>query len=280
MTSEEKSSCCTIPAAKKLDRDYWNDQYVAETTKWDLGQISPALAHFFDGLTDKNSRILIPGCGSAYEAQYLLDKGFTHITLIDIAPHLVARLQKHFHGNPHIRVIQGDFFELKGEFDLIVEQTFFCALPPTMRPKYVWKMHQLLAPKGMLAGLLFNVQFEQNPPFGGSKSDYQQLFHGAFDLIELEETKLSAAPRLNSELFFRFTKNEAAIVALYAFAGITCNGCRTTVSQHFASIEHVLNVSMNNDFSEVLIVSTAPIDISILREKIQYEPHYTIEPIQ
>ncbi|MBK7956863.1 MAG: methyltransferase domain-containing protein [Bacteroidetes bacterium] len=275
MNNEEKSSCCAIPAVKNLDRDYWNNQYIAETTKWDLGQISPALANFFDGLSDKNSKILIPGCGSAYEAQYLLDKGFTNLTLIDIAPHLVARLQNHFQGNPHIRVIEGDFFELTGEFDLIVEQTFFCALPPSMRPKYVWKMHQLLAPEGMLAGLLFHVQFEQNPPYGGSKSEYEALFKGAFQLSALSETSLSAAPRLNSELFFKFIKNKEVIAKLYKFSGITCNGCRETVSNHYASIENVVNVAMNNDFSEVLIVSTAPIDIYILREKFNTNPIIT-----
>ena len=41
---------------------------------------------------DKTASILIPGCGNAYEAEYLLANGFKNITIIDIAPSLVAQL--------------------------------------------------------------------------------------------------------------------------------------------------------------------------------------------
>jgi hypothetical protein len=44
-------------------------------TGWDLGQVSPPLKAYIDQLTDKNLRILIPGCGNSYEAEYLLEKG-------------------------------------------------------------------------------------------------------------------------------------------------------------------------------------------------------------
>ena len=67
---------------------------------------------------------------------------------------------KKFKNNPNIKIVLGDFFAHKGKYDLIIEQTFFCALPPTMRQKFVWKMHQLLADEGKLAGLLFNRAFE------------------------------------------------------------------------------------------------------------------------
>ena len=77
-------------------------------------------------------------------------------------------------------MILGAFFEHKGNYDLIIEQTFFCALPPTMRQKYVWKMHQLLRDSGKIVGLLFNKIFESGPPFGGSKAEYVSLFKDAF----------------------------------------------------------------------------------------------------
>jgi len=80
-------------------------------------------------------------------------------------------LKKNFIANTRIQVLLGDFFNHKGEYDLIIEQTFFCALPPTMRQKYVWKMHELLAKDGILAGLLFNRKFEVSPPFGGSQEE-------------------------------------------------------------------------------------------------------------
>jgi hypothetical protein len=44
-------------------------------------------------VTDKTNRILIPSCGNSYEAEYLLEQGFTN-TVIDIAPTSVAVLKK------------------------------------------------------------------------------------------------------------------------------------------------------------------------------------------
>lgn len=118
---------------------------------------------------------MIPGCGNSYEADYLLSQGFTNITLLDISPTLVKILQEKFKNNSNLKIVLGDFFKDQGEYDLILEQTFFCALPPTMRDNYVLKMYCLLAEKGLLAGLLFNKTFESGPPFGGSLNEYKKL---------------------------------------------------------------------------------------------------------
>jgi cyclopropane fatty-acyl-phospholipid synthase-like methyltransferase len=81
----------------------------------------------------------------------------------------VAVLQEKFKNNSSIKIILGDFFDHQEKYDIIVEQTFFCALPPTMRQHYVSKMHSLLKSNGLLIGLLFNRSFEKSPPFGGNK---------------------------------------------------------------------------------------------------------------
>ena len=152
--SEEK--CCVVTCDLPLDQTYWNNQYQANATGWDLGQVSPPIKTYIDTIENKEVKILIPGCGNAYEAEYLIQQGFTNITVIDIAPSLVENLKQRFANNKNIRVVLGNFFEHHGTYDYIIEQTFFCALPPTMRQKYVWKMHQLLSDYGKLIGLLFN----------------------------------------------------------------------------------------------------------------------------
>ena len=188
------------------NQTFWDYQYKADTMGWDLGKVSPPIKSYIDTLTDKNSRILIPGCGNSYEAEYLLEQGFINVTLIDIAPTLVKKLKNKFKGNSNINVILADFFEHHGEYDLILEQTFFCALPPTMRQKYVSKMHQLLTKEGKIAGLLFNRTFESGPPFGGSLEEYEKLFKNAFDFLKIEECKNSVAPRAGFELWIEFQK--------------------------------------------------------------------------
>jgi methyl halide transferase len=185
-----------------LNEQYWNNRYANHATGWDLGQVSPPLQAYIDQLADKNLRILIPGCGNTYEAVYLLQQGFANITVLDIAPLLVAELQKRFANEPGIEVIAGDFFDHRGEYDLILEQTFFCAIDPALRPVYAQQMHQLLAPGGKLIGVLFATEFAAaGPPFGGTADEYRTYFEPYFELQVLAPCYNSAKPRMGNELF-------------------------------------------------------------------------------
>jgi SAM-dependent methyltransferase len=274
------NQCCVVSCEKPLDQDYWEAQYKAKSTGWDLGQVSPPIKEYIDTVKNKNCSILIPGCGNTYEAEYLLQQGFTNITVIDIAPTLVEDIKQKFAGNSNIKIIQGDFFEHQGQYDLIIEQTFFCALPPMMRQKYVWKMHQLLVDGGTLSGLLFNRSFEISPPFGGSKEEYNKLFDAAFDFLKMDVALNSITPRTNSELFFELRKNHNVKVILYQFEGITCTGCMSTVISQFETLKDVLNASMSTNFAEVLMVSKKEIPLMELQKIISYDEKYTIIKVQ
>ncbi len=191
-----------------LDKEYWENRYLQKDTGWDLGQVSPPIKAYIDQLENKEISILIPGCGNAYEANYLLEKGFSNITLVDLSPTLVEQLMSNLNAcqSQNIKVICGDFFSLNKKFDLIIEQTFFCALHPSLRKDYCIKMSELLAPTGKLVGLLFNRSFENNPPFGGSEEEYEELFSTFFQIQKMEPCYNSIAPRQGSELFVSMTK--------------------------------------------------------------------------
>lgn len=191
----------------RLDGDYWSNRYNDGTSSWDLGEVSPPLKEYIDQLKNKNIRILIPGCGNTYEADYLLEKGFTNITVIDIAPVLVDHLKEKYKDDQNIRIILGDFFEHQSEYDLILEQTFFCALDPALREKYIAKMYELLATGGKLVGVLFNRRFEeQGPPFGGIKEEYEPMFAPYFDLKTFAPCYNSFSRRKDTELFINLVK--------------------------------------------------------------------------
>lgn len=188
---------------KTNTKDYWNGLYQANDTGWDIGYPSPALAGYIDQLTDKNIQILIPGCGNSYEAKYLLDNGFTNITLIDIAPQLTAALKEKFssYRPDNLQIITGDFFEHEGSYDLILEQTFLSALHPSLRSAYAEKMHSLLQPGGRLAGVLFNRQFDDSPPYGGSIEEYKNMFSEKFVMRIMVPCYNSIERRSGTEVF-------------------------------------------------------------------------------
>lgn len=190
----------------KLNNDYWQNRYESNETGWDAGEITTPLKEYFDQIEDKSLRILIPGCGNGYEFEYLIKNGFTNVFTLDYARTPLENIQKRTNCNKS-QLIQEDFFEHKGEYDIIIEQTFFCALEPSFREKYVAKMHSLLSEKGKLSGLLFQFPLtESGPPFGGSKDEYLDLFSEKFEIKILKTAHNSIKPRQGNELFFIFTK--------------------------------------------------------------------------
>lgn len=189
-----------------LDQHYWDTRYQQNQTGWDVGYAATPLRNYVAQLTDTTVSILIPGCGNAYEAEALLALGFSDITLLDISPTLVENVKTKLRAYPSVKVLHGDFFEHSGQYDLILEQTFFCALDPELRPAYVQQMHRLLKPEGKLVGLLFDRDFVGGPPFGGSAVEYQVLFEPFFTLHTFERAYNSIPPRAETELFINLRK--------------------------------------------------------------------------
>ena len=103
--------------------------------------------------------------------------------------------------------IDTEHFKLEKKFDLVIEQTFFCALQPNQRKDYVKKMAEVIKPGGKLAGVLFDFPLtEQGPPFGGSQEEFGKLFKPYFTITKMERCYNSIKPRMGNELFFELIK--------------------------------------------------------------------------
>jgi hypothetical protein len=194
--------------SEQLSGDYWDQRYITSQVQWDIGAVSTPLKEYIDQLNDRSLRVLIPGCGNAYEAYYLHEKGFTNITLVDISAVVTNKLKLQLieDNKEEIRVVNADFFSFEGTYDLILEQTFFCALHPSLRESYVKKMSSLMSEKGKIAGVLFNRDFEGGPPFGGNISEYQKLFLPVFHIRTLSPCYNSIPPRAGAEAFIILEK--------------------------------------------------------------------------
>ncbi len=192
-----------------LDEKFWSEKYISGETVWDIGHVSTPLKEYIDQLSDKNLKILIPGGGNSYEAEYLFNQGFINVSVVDISIIPLENLSKRVPLFPKENLLHLDFFELEETYDLILEQTFFCAQDPNLRHKYVSKMHQLLKPTGKLVGVLFKTPLnEDKPPFGGNEKEYRSLFEEQFNIERMETAYNSIPPRAGSELFIKMSRSK------------------------------------------------------------------------
>lgn len=188
------------------NKKYWEKRYEKGETGWDTGYISAPLKAYIDQLTNKEIKILIPGCGNAYEAQYLHDQGFTNVVVVDFVQKVLNYLIDRSPGFPKKNIILGDFFAHEGQYELILEQTFLSSIDPQLRPTYVKKIYDLLAPNGKLSGVLFDFELDGGPPYGGTISLYEDYFKNLFDIHTLKPCYNSSESWQDLELFIILNK--------------------------------------------------------------------------
>ena len=192
-----------------MNKQYWSNRYIQNTTGWDLGKVSPPIKVFVDKLINKKINILIPGSGNGYEAEYLFLNGYLNTSVVDLAKEPLQNIKKRVANFPEKQLIEANFFNLSKnqKFDLIIEQTFFCAINPKLREQYVKMCYSLLNNGGRIVGLLFyDIPLKEDPPFGGDKFEYLKLFEPFFEILIFEKCMNSHSSRMGKEYWIEFTK--------------------------------------------------------------------------
>ena len=189
-----------------LSEEFWSERYKTDQTGWDLGTVSTPIKEYVDQLTNKDLKILIPGCGMGYEAEYLHEQGFTNVHIIDLSIEPLNAFKERVKDFPTEHIHKGDFFAHEGKYDLILEQTMFCAIDPALRSNYAEAVNKLLNPLGKLVGVLFDFPLESGPPYGGSKEEYLEHFQAHFDEVSIERCYNSIPPRADREFFIKLCK--------------------------------------------------------------------------
>lgn len=191
----------------KLSPEYWNKTYETNRIGWDIGYVSTPLKDYFDQLRDKSIRILIPGAGNAYEAEYLWKQGFENVFVLDFSQAAIQSFLTRVPDFPKSNILIEDFFQHKEKYDLVVEQAFLTSILPSQRKQYAAKTAELLKQGGKFMGLVFNHVFNfEGPPYGGTAEEYQQLFSPYYHFKVFETAHNSIKPRKDRELFFVLVK--------------------------------------------------------------------------
>lgn len=191
------------------DPSFWETSYQQQHTPWDLGGPTPVFQRLIAEQALPAGRLLIPGAGRGYDAIAFAKAGFL-VTAVDVSASACAELRQAAEAaGVAIEVVEADFFtfEVDAPFDAVLEYTFFCAISPTLRPAYRKRMQELIQPGGLLFGLFFplNKEDEEGPPFRVSVAEVEGLFGDAFALERSELPADSIKPRAGNErlMFWR-----------------------------------------------------------------------------
>jgi SAM-dependent methyltransferase len=133
----------------------------------------------------KPCRILIPGCGSGYEAAALAKAGF-EVTALDYAPVAIERTRKLLDAvGLKANLVEADALAWQPQrpFDAVYEQTCLCALYPDQWRAYADQLHRWLSPGGRLYALFVQYAWQgaaegaiQGPPYHCDINAMRALF--------------------------------------------------------------------------------------------------------
>jgi hypothetical protein len=150
--------------------DFWDQRFRSGVTPWEAGSAPPALREFaaaYDTGTSVAPRVLIPGCGSAWDAAFL-DSADWEVSALDFSQAAVDTARSTLGADWRGKLLCADFFTFEPDalFDVIYERAFLCALPRALWPDYAPRMAKLLRSGGLLAGSFFISDEPKGPPFG------------------------------------------------------------------------------------------------------------------
>ena len=193
---------------ENLNSEFWTQRYKEGSTGWDIGYPSTPIKEYIDQIDNKDLKILVPGAGNAYEVEYLWNNGFKNVYVLDYSSFPLENFIKRIPSFPSHQMLFMNFFDLKETFDLVLEQTFFCAIDRNLRPDYAKKMHEIIKPEGKLVGVLFASEFDKpGPAFGGNNVEYVKYFEPYFEIKLMDICTNSIPQRLGNELFMELIRN-------------------------------------------------------------------------
>ena len=189
-----------------FNANFWNQKYINNDIGWDINSPTPIFVDWSKNLKEKK-KILIPGSGRGHDALFL-SKQNHDVYANDFSKEAIKYLNiKAKKLKLPIKTICRNFFSLSsyyGKMDIVLEYTFFCAINPKLRLKYIEEVSNLLKRNGLFVGILLPINKdikEGGPPYAVNYKRTLKDFNKYFELLECKKSELSIKPRKNNEIF-------------------------------------------------------------------------------
>lgn len=172
-----------LPDADNVGADDWNARYqtwqsTGNKPGWDLQGAHPAIKDILPQIKLNKASIAVMGAGAAHDAHYLAQLGHV-VTAFDISAEAIAKAQQLYPETTTLKYVQCDLLNqipefFLGQFDLIFEHTFFCAINPIDRDLAMKAYRNLLHEEGHILGIFFLISLQPGPPFGATEWELKQ----------------------------------------------------------------------------------------------------------
>lgn len=185
-----------------MNKDFWLERWERKETGFHQDEINPYLRQFWQELHQaEGDGVFVPLCGKSLDMLWLRSQGCDVIG-VELSPvaaqaffeenGYVPELSSGGHFNcfeaDHMRILCGDFFDLKRE-DLqnvkwVYDRASMVALPPDMRECYVRHLVSVLPPGAQILLVAFDYPQQQmaGPPFAVSRVEIE-MHYGEFAQI-------------------------------------------------------------------------------------------------
>lgn len=190
-------------------RAFWEDRFLEGSTPWELGEPSRTA---FEALkraeAPAGGTVIVPGCGRGEDALQLAREGY-EVSAVDWAETAVneVRVRARREELP-MEALCSSAWEIPGTwestFDVWFEHTFFCAIDPSERERYVEQVLRMLKEDGQLVGAFFvtkdpnqrSLQPDNDgPPFTATEEELRRLFEPHFEIVRLEPADMAHPDR-------------------------------------------------------------------------------------
>ena len=184
---------------------FWNNVYKSEgDPPWNLDQAAEAIKDMMQRLKLPKSRILVLGCGEGHDAALFAQAGHV-VTAVDFSKESITRGKEKYGDIEKLHFHEMDIFHIPQEwnhsFDVVVEHTCFCAIPPDKRTELVKIWRRMLHEEGQLLSVFFTMEKRSGPPYGATEWEIRKRLQNYFQFLFWGRWRQSIDRRQGCELF-------------------------------------------------------------------------------